>query len=196
MADTPKPLPPSAILKLLRSHGPGAKVTIQPEHIAAFDAALTALLFQHQVKQLCLHGPSSPERAPRSQPAADTRQSTSEKNAKKEPNSPKPISARPVEGSGSIWTPDEQERLRAQWERGDAIGAIGEAHKRSASACFSRLIRIGAFEAGFEPSAALHLIKHLQLVCLSNRSEWSEKAASFGFDSAPPAAFAPRPPSP
>ena len=194
---SPKSLSASAILKLLRSLGPGSKITLQPEHIAAFDAALSALVFQQQVNQLTINV-NQPDRLTRSAPHVKTSdpKNTASPN-KNQSTNPAPVLKRPTEGSGSLWTHEEVARLKAQWERNDPIGQIAEAHKRSSAACFSRLIRTGVVKTSNESAAAMHLIKNQQLVSKDNQSEWLTKALTFGFNADQDKNIATaRPPSP
>lgn len=173
-----KPLSPNAILSLLRALSVGDRVELQPEHFAAFDAAIEALVFQRQVRQM-LNTPSAAQALPKraAEPRRDARPS-------RQPNPPTPKTPqppRPSHGAGAIWTPEEAERLRAQWNRGDAIGAISEQHQRSAGACFARLARIGAVEASAPIAAANFLIKNQQLVSKSNVDSWQSRALELGF---------------
>lgn len=189
---TPKPPSASSMLKLLKAAGAGARFELQPEHISALEAGIAALAFQHEVRQLVHQGqkPHHPQTSPpRSlqDPRLDSRSASLHTSRStrldRTPHPPKPPApARPTEGSGAIWTDQEESHLRAQWERDDAIGAISEAHKRSPLACLARLIRIGALASSPATDAAIFLIKKQQLVRLSNASDWETRAASFGFE--------------
>jgi len=44
---------------------------------------------------------------------------------------------------GLSWSADEDERLRAAFQAGDAIAAIASAHKRKIGAITARLVRLG-----------------------------------------------------
>jgi hypothetical protein len=211
---SPKPLSPSAVLKLLRAVGAGTRLELQPEHISALDSAITALAFQSQVRQLVSHGPQALDRpAPSPAPARENREPREPRENRPArpprdeqrlgPAAPaRPLKVqppRPTEGSGAIWTPEEETRLRAQWENEDAIGAIAEKHKRSALACFARLIRIGALQQSPDTEAAIFLIKKQQLVHIRNQASWLTSAQTLGFEARPAEAepvFKAKPPAP
>ena len=195
----PKPLSPSAVLKLLRAAGQGTRIELQPEHMAAFDAAIASLAFQHQVRQLVQHAPhaphapqapQAPERPARdTRDARDTRQTRPPRDEARPAAPPRPAKIqppRPTEGSGAIWTPDEEARLRSLWEHGDAIGAIAEQHKRSPLACFARLIRVGAVGQSAQSEAAIFLIKKNQPVSKGNADFWLPNAGALGVEARPP----------
>ena len=44
---------------------------------------------------------------------------------------------------GASWSPEEDERLGAMFQRGDAIAVIAGAHQRKTGAIISRLIKLG-----------------------------------------------------
>ena len=41
------------------------------------------------------------------------------------------------------WSPDEEDRLRAAWDRGDPVATVAVAHGRSGNAIRSRLLKLG-----------------------------------------------------
>lgn len=191
-----KPLSPNAILSLLRALSVGDRVELQPEHFAAFDAAIEALAFQRQVRQM-LNAPQATHALPRrpAEPRKDARDARPMRpTTPPTPKTPQP--PRPSHGAGAIWTPEEAERLRAQWERGDAIGAIAEQHQRSAAACFARLVRIGAIHESAAIAAANFLIKSQQLVAKSNIESWQDRAVEMGFVDQPAPQTGSRAPKP
>jgi hypothetical protein len=187
--NAPKPLSPTSILKLLASQGPGQKVELQPEHIAAFDAAIEALRINSQLRQLVAQGAPAERQTSRVARAERDAKEPSDKNP---PSSRAPTPPRPTSGSGALWTADEEGRLSSRWERGDAIGAIAEAHERSAGACFARLVRCGAIPPHAHALAAQFLIKQQQPIALDNMEGWLDRAKTFGFEDPAPAGPMPR----
>jgi hypothetical protein len=167
----------NALLKLLAATPPGTSITIQPEHIAAVQAALGAMEFQRQVRALAAQNLAPEQTRPHS-----SGQST--------PSSPKQTGGalapnRPSAGSGALWTPEEEQRLSAQWARGDALGAIAESHKRSAAACFMRLARLKTIEPDANHEAGEFLAKNQSLVNKANQSQWPERARALGWQPLP-----------
>lgn len=172
-----RPISHTGILRLLAAAGAGAKIELLPEHISAVEAALQALAFQQQVKQLVLGG--QPLSAP-SSPASERQELR---------QADKVVQKRPANGSGAIWTDEEKAGLSLRWERGESIGQIAEEHKRTAMACFARLSAIDAIkkeDMSIDDEAAAHfLIKHNQFVAKTNAAEWQAQAQSLGWIAEP-----------
>lgn len=172
-----RPISHTGILRLLAAAGAGAKIELLPEHISAVEAALQALAFQQQVKQLVLGG--QPLSAPASPSSDRPEPRPADKGAQK----------RPANGSGAIWTDEEKAGLSLRWERGESIGQIAEEHKRTAMACFARLGVIDAIKkedmSTDDESAAHFLIKHNQFVAKTNAAEWQQQAQALGWSAEP-----------
>lgn len=171
-----RPISHTGILRLLAAAGAGAKIELLPEHISAVEAALLALAFQQQVKQLVLGGQPLSAPASPSSPSSDRPESRQiDKGAIK----------RPANGSGAIWTDEEKAGLSLRWERGESIGQIAEEHKRTAMACFARLGVIDAIkkdDMSTDDEAAAHfLIKNNQFVAKTNAAEWQAQAQALGW---------------
>ena len=55
--------------------------------------------------------------------------------------------ALPESGSGSRWTPEEEQRLAAAFDAGRTVEELARAHKRSRAAIEARLVRLGKMDA-------------------------------------------------
>jgi hypothetical protein len=55
--------------------------------------------------------------------------------------------AMPESGSGSRWTPEEEQRLAAAFDAGRTVDELARAHNRSRAAIEARLVRLGKMDA-------------------------------------------------
>jgi hypothetical protein len=53
----------------------------------------------------------------------------------------------PESGSGSRWTPEEEQRLVSSFDTGRTVDELARAHKRSRAAIEARLVRLGKMDA-------------------------------------------------
>ena len=53
----------------------------------------------------------------------------------------------PQSGSGSRWSGEEEQRLAAAFDAGEAVDALARAHNRSRAAIEARLVRLGKMDA-------------------------------------------------
>ena len=74
-------------------------------------------------------GSPAPALAPSASPAAERRP------------------AMPESGSGSRWTPDEEQRLVSSFDTGRTVDELARAHHRSRAAIEARLVRLGKMDA-------------------------------------------------
>lgn len=74
-------------------------------------------------------GSPAPSSASTSAPAAERRQ------------------AMPESGSGSRWTPEEEQRLASAFDTGRTVDELARAHNRSRAAIEARLVRLGKMDA-------------------------------------------------
>ena len=58
---------------------------------------------------------------------------------------PKP--ALPQSGSGSRWTPEEEQRLAAGFDAGQSVDELARAHNRSRAGIEARLVKLGKLDA-------------------------------------------------
>ena len=58
-----------------------------------------------------------------------------------------PRPARPESGSGSRWTPEEEQRLVSSFDTGRTVDELARAHNRSRAAIEARLVRLGKMDA-------------------------------------------------
>ena len=66
------------------------------------------------------------------------------------PAAPAPTERRPAmpeSGSGSRWTPEEEQRLAAAFDTGRTVDELARAHNRSRAAIEARLVRLGKMDA-------------------------------------------------
>ena len=76
-----------------------------------------------------IEGAGSPAPAPSASPAAERRP------------------AMPESGSGSRWTPEEEQHLVTSFDTGKTVDELARAHKRSRAAIEARLVRLGKMDA-------------------------------------------------
>jgi hypothetical protein len=55
--------------------------------------------------------------------------------------------AMPESGSGSRWTPEEEQRLVSSFDTGRTVDELARAHNRSRAAIEARLVRLGKMDA-------------------------------------------------
>jgi len=60
--------------------------------------------------------------------------------------SPRPA-APPQSGTGSRWTPEEEQRLASAFDAGRTVDELARAHSRSRAAIEARLVRLGKMDA-------------------------------------------------
>jgi len=60
---------------------------------------------------------------------------------------PERKSAPPQTGSGSRWSPDEEQRLAAAFDAGRTVDELARAHGRSRAGIEARLVRLGKMDA-------------------------------------------------
>jgi hypothetical protein len=53
----------------------------------------------------------------------------------------------PQSGSGSRWSPEEEQRLASAFDSGQLVDALARAHNRSRAAIEARLVRLGKMDA-------------------------------------------------
>jgi hypothetical protein len=61
--------------------------------------------------------------------------------------------AMPESGSGSRWTPEEEQRLVSSFDTGRTVDELARAHSRSRAAIEARLVRLGKMDASAVTSA-------------------------------------------
>jgi DNA helicase II / ATP-dependent DNA helicase PcrA len=77
------------------------------------------------------------------QPAPERRQRRSKRASKKQDRIARKQGASVPDRHGTAWRADEDERLRARFQAGEAIAAIAAAHQRKPGAIMARLIKLG-----------------------------------------------------